>query len=73
MDIQAILRDVDTNETLFHDPSLRMRSHCADRATVRVHQNDGRGTKLIYGLEDQDRIGLPPATAAGIITLPAGR
>jgi hypothetical protein len=71
MDIQAIFRDIDTNEALFHDPSLRMRSHCADRATVRVHRNDERGARLIYGLKDQDRNGLPLATAAGIITLPA--
>ena len=73
MDIQAIFRDIDTNEALFHDPypSLRMRSHCADRATVRVHRNDERGARLIYGLKDQDRNGLPLVTAAGIITLPA--
>ena len=71
MDIQTIFRDIDTNEPLFHDPSLRMRSHCADRATVRVNRNDGRGARLIYGLKDQDRNGLPLATAAGIITLPA--
>ena len=43
MDIQAIFRDIDTNEALLHDPSLRMRSHCADRATVRVHRNDASG------------------------------
>ena len=71
MDIQTIFRDIDTNEPLFHDPSLRMRSHYADRATVRVHRNDERGARLIYGLKDQDRNGLPLATAAGIITLPA--
>jgi hypothetical protein len=50
---------------------------CECGLTVRTERlfgltgNDGRGARLIYGLKDQDRNGLPLATAAGVITLPA--
>ena len=41
MDIQPILRNIDADESLFHDPSLQMRSRIADQATVRVHMESG--------------------------------
>jgi hypothetical protein len=67
MNIQTILRHVDADIYLFHDPSLQMRSRTADQATVRVLWNDGRGASLTHGLQDQGGIGLPPATAGDII------
>ncbi len=52
MHVQTILRHVDANEYPFHVPSLQMRSHTADQATVRVQRNSGRGTMLSRGLHN---------------------
>ena len=35
MSVQPVLRYVDADEDLFHDPSLQIRSRAADQGTVR--------------------------------------
>jgi hypothetical protein len=52
-DVEAVLRNVDTNNDLIHvDPSLPKRaSHFAAPATVRVLWIDGRGPTLSHGLQ----------------------
>jgi hypothetical protein len=57
MNIETILRDIDTNKArrsgrLFHDPSLRMRARHAAQATVRVPGGTGgQGAMLFEGLD----------------------
>ena len=67
MHVQTILRHVDANEYPFHVPSLQMRSHTADQATVRVQRNSGRGTMLSRGLHNLGASGLPSAPAVATI------
>src|SRR5689334_18900472 len=52
-DIEAVFRDVDTNDDAFHgDPSLPNRaSRFAAPATVRARWNDRRGATLSHGLQ----------------------
>src|SRR6185295_18903199 len=50
MNVQAILRYVDTNEHGFWLPSLRMRARGSAQATVRDHKIDGGGAELRDGL-----------------------
>src|SRR6201998_2391246 len=52
MDVQTVLRHIDTNKDRLHlHPSLRNRARAAAQATVRVRWNDGRGTMLRSGLQ----------------------
>src|ERR1051325_7995287 len=73
MRVQAVLRYVDADEDLFHDPSLQMRSRMADPATVRVSWNRRRGALLTHGLRDQRGIGLPSTSAISSTSLTAFR